>query len=184
MDYSKFISAAPGGSFLGYRRAFTNWVVERQRLIDSQKAFRLHRLAAKRIVFEIEGMPLRSSNRRFASRSLVAIAVLLTVGGATSALVASDYRSVSAHKNADDIATANTAPASCSQISLVGRRSSSIQNFDVSGWNVSTNPMAVDLGELQGFTFEATCLNQTLRGRLIAVQAANGWQIKRMVLVD
>ena len=177
MDYSKFISAAPGGSFLGYRRAFTNWVVERQRLIDSQKAFRLHRIAIKRIVFEIEAKAPRSSMSRFAARAMIALAALLTIGGVTSAVVASNQRSVSAHKGA------KASPASCSQFSLVDITAPSIENFDASGWTVLTKPMAVDLGELQGFTFEATCLSQTLHGRLIAVQAVNSWQIKRMVLV-
>ena len=184
MDMGKFVEPKIGSSLVSYRRAFSNWVVERQRLIDSHKTFRLHRLAAKRVVFEVEGSETYARKSRYIARVLVAIAFLLTIGGISSVIFANNKPAASPNTNPGSKLNASAALIACSKLSLVGLTPSSIESFDESGWHVSTSEMQVELGELDGFTFEATCSQQRLHGRLIASETENSWQIKRMVLVD
>jgi hypothetical protein len=184
MDFSRFIDVARGNVLLGYRRALSNWVVERQRLIDSQMPFKLHRISAKRYVFEIEGVEQQKPKNTLIVGVVVSLAILLAIGGATSFFVSKFKLAESSHVRHPLQANASASPLACSELSLVGLPATSIDDFSVAGWRVTTKPLPVEFGAFHGFEFEATCATNRHSGRLIAVWSADGWQIKRMVLVD
>ncbi len=189
MSWRDLITVRAGYTARTYNRWFSNWVAFRDRLSRDAVAFRIIRIAPKRIVFEIPG---RSDNlhgaefrRRFDWKrvflSVVALSLVVFLTALLSpALVAPEQ--ASSHTAAIASGSQSPQPKLCVDIESLNKRTivENTEAFSVDGWNFESQGKLVSLGQLASADYLASCQSVARDIRVLFIAHGNSWQIEKM----
>ena len=189
MSWRDLITVRAGYTARTHNRWFSNWVAFRDRLSRDAVAFRIIRIAPKRIVFEIPG---HSDNlhgaefrRRFAWKrvflSVVALSLVVVLTALISpALFAPEH--ASSHTAAIASGSQSPQPKPCVDIQSLKKRTivENTEAFSVEGWTFESQSKLVSLGQLASADYLATCQSDARGIRVLFISQGKGWQIEKM----
>jgi hypothetical protein len=172
-----------------HNRWFSNWVAFRDRLSRDAVAFRIIRIAPKRIVFEISGHSDNLHRAEFRRRfdwkrvflSVVALLLVVVLTALLSPALFAPEQS-SSHTAAIAFGSQSPQPKPCVEIENLNKRTivENTEAFSVEGWTFESQSKLVSLGQLASADFVATCMSVARDIRVLFIAKGNSWQIEKM----
>ena len=189
MSWRDLITVRAGYAARTHNRWFSNWVAFREQLSREAIAFRMIRIAPKRIVFEIPGdsdsMPRLELQSRFSwPKSLLAVVALSIVVVVTvqlsPVLLAPEHPSSRTGANASG--SQSPQPKPCVDLESLNKRTivEKTDAFSVEGWTFESQSKLVSLGQLAAVDYLASCQSVARVIRVLFIAQGNSWQIEKM----
>jgi len=184
MRWSSFLEIEPDSRLVRHNRLFSNWFRVRLKLNQSGEFVVVHRIAAKRVVLEIQNPPSSaatgSSGRKSGKKVAALIGMVLVAGavvaaslGVTNAVPRKAFETVAQQEG---LRTGSCATISSREPFEID----DLQSFNVDAWVIKTFGNEVSLGALQSISFEAKCQSELVVGTLLHSKNESGHLILRM----
>ena len=144
----------------------------------------MHRIAAKRLVLEIQNSRSsaenRPSDRKSGKKAASLIGIVLVAGAVVAASLVLTY--AEPRKASETAAQQEGLPTgSCETIaSSEPFEIDDLQSFNVDTWIIKTFGTEISLGALQSISFEAKCQSEVVVGTLLHSKNESGHLILRM----
>ena len=189
MSWRDLITVRAGYTARTHNRWFSNWVAFRDSLSRDAIAFRIIRIAPKRIAFEIPGdsdsMHRSDLQSRFSwSKALLSVVALSTVVVLTALLSPALFAPEQASSHTAAIASSSQSPKPqpCLEIENLhtGTLVENTAGFGFEGWNFELESKLVSLGQLASADYVATCMSATRDIRVLFIAQGKSWQIEKM----
>ncbi|MEY4492302.1 MAG: hypothetical protein RL085_713 [Actinomycetota bacterium] len=189
------ITVRAGYTARTHNRWFSNWVAFREQFSRNAVAYRLIRIAPKRIVFEIPGQSgslhkaelqsrfSRMGKRLMVASGLVVVALSIIVVLATqlaTVLFAPEHASSDTAVNASSSQSPKRKPCVDLEILNASTIVENTEAFSAEGWNFESQSKLVSLGQLAAADYLATCESAARAIRVLFISHGKGWQIEKM----
>jgi hypothetical protein len=184
MRWSSFLEIEPDSRLVRHNRLFSNWFRLRLKLSQSGELVIVHRIAAKRLVLEIQNSRSsaenRPSDRKSGKKAASLIGIVLVAGAVVAASLVLTY--AEPRKASETAAQQEGLPTgSCETIaSSEPFEIDDLQSFNVDTWIIKTFGTEISLGALQSISFEAKCQSEVVVGTLLHSKNESGHLILRM----
>jgi hypothetical protein len=195
VSWLNLITVRAGYTARTHNRWFSNWVAFREQFSRNAVAYRLIRIAPKRIVFEIPGQSGSLHKAELQSRfswtgkcliaavGLVVVALSIIVVLATQlapVLFAPEHASSHTAANASRLQSPKSKPCADLEILNASTIVENTEAFSAEGWNFESQSKLVSLGQLASAEYLATCMSVARDIRVLFIAQGKGWQIEKM----
>lgn len=175
MDWTKLVEPRPGNYLVSSPSWFGNWHSQQQKLVKQGVHIATHRLAAKRVVFEVSKTATSRKRPLIISGALVLAS--LSISAIWNLSIPGPSNPASNHAS---LAT------NCS--SLVGGDErfplQNIDSFQLANWRVVTSVGQQVNGALVQRNFSATCEKRLVSGTVQFAKSGKGWRILTLARLD
>jgi hypothetical protein len=184
MRWSSFLEIEPDSRLVRHNRLFSNWFRLRLKLSQSGELVIVHRIAAKRLVLEIQNSRSSAENRPSDRKSGKKAASLIGIVLVAGAVVPASLGVTNAEpRKASETAAQQEGSRTASCATIASREPFEIddlQSFNVDTWIIKTFGTEISLGALQSVSFEAKCKSEVVVGTLLHSKNESGHLILRM----
>ena len=171
MDWNKWLTVDPQNKLVAAPRVFSNWHARQLRLQRDGIYIATHRIATKRVLFEVRRTKAKSQvlKKLILGASVLTLCIMIFQIAAAFNLGA--QQAVYATK-AKELA--------CQTLSPDSELVSSLEKFEIDGWQVSALHDLLEIGAIHQVGYIATCQKLSISGTLQAFKTDAGWTILRM----
>lgn len=174
MKWNKLLNVDNGNQVVAAPRVFGNWHTKRAQLESVGRLVATHRIAPRRIVFEITDIQKSRSPRR-----LWRVLPFAVISAVLAVSVSFLFNSSLGGADVSQIDQGQGKPI-CESLALSKTKIDKITKFESGLWRVSTSAALQHIGAVQEFDFVATCQDKRLTGKLQAFEGNNEWTILKM----
>lgn len=174
MKWSKLLNIESGHQIIAAPRVLGNWHSKRLQIESTGRLVAIHRISAKRILFEVASVEERSSLKRPLRLGFFALIVVLF---AIAAFALVGKVNIQAQLSAPSIVAEKPG---CLPLRLSAVRVDDLVRFETDSWVVSTSTPILQLGAVRQVNFSATCMQNRITGLLQVFERSGKWTILKM----